>query len=505
MRPRLRDEATFDRDAGGYNRLVPLINRVLDEQPCDDIAAYTATGGGYALGAARKVPPANVLEALSRSGLRGRGGAGFPTATKWSSVMANASSTQRTPVVINGAEGEPSTFKDRTILRNNPFRVLEGGLIACAVLGATELIICLKASFDQEWKRMTGAVEAMRESDWLQGVTVRFVAGPSAYLFGEETALLEVVDNRQPFPRVTPPWRRGVDDGDPDDGAPAHAQLATPHGASAAPVLVNNVETFANVALIVRNGPDWFREVGTADSPGTIVCTVVGDVVRSGVGEFPMGTPLREVIEVLGGGALPERRIVAVLPGASSAVIADARFDVALTHEGFRKAGSALGSAGFFCIDDSFDPLVAAHGAARFLAIESCGQCTPCKDDGLALSVLLGGLIDGSAPEDAAAEISDRLLTVTNEARCNLATQQQVVVGSLVARCGDLTATRPVVPADVADAARRRLLVPLLDIVEGTAVFDEHEAEKQPDWTFDPVDSGTYPAQRLQNVPASAT
>ena len=204
-------------------------------------------GGGDALGAARKVPPANVIDALARSGLRGRGGAGFPTSTKWSSVMANASSAQPTPVVINGAEGEPSTFKDRTILRNNPFRVLEGGLVTCTVLGAAELIICLKASFDQEWKRMTGAVEAIRDADWLQGVTVRFVAGPGAYLLGEETALLEVVDNRQPFPRVTPPWRRGVEEGDPDDGAPAHAQLATPHGASAAPVLVNNVETFANV------------------------------------------------------------------------------------------------------------------------------------------------------------------------------------------------------------------------------------------------------------------
>ncbi|TML08932.1 MAG: hypothetical protein E6G39_17035 [Actinobacteria bacterium] len=481
---------------------MPLIYRVLDEQPCDDLAAYVAMGGGEALDSARRVEPAHVIHALKRSGLRGRGGAGFPTEAKWSSVRTNASPVEPTPVVINGAEGEPSTFKDRAILRNNPFRVLEGALVACTVVDSRELIICLKSSFAQEWKRVTAAVEAIRDAGWINDVVVRYVAGPSAYLFGEETALLEVVENRQPFPRVTPPWRRGVEEG---DGTPAHSSLATPAGSSAAPVLVNNVETFANVALIVRNGPDWFRAIGTAESPGSIVCTVVGDVVRSGVGEFPMGTTLREAIDVLGGGALPERRVVAALPGASGAVIAEAKFDTPMTYEAFQRAGTGLGSAGFFCMDDSFSPLLAAHGAARFLSIESCGQCTPCKDDVLALTALLGGLIDGSAPEDAADEIASRLLTVTNEARCNLALQQQVVVGSLIARSGDLSATRAAVPADVAEAARRRLLVPLLDIVEGTAVYDEQEAEKQPDWTFDAVDSGTYPAQRLQDIPLASS
>ena len=481
---------------------MPLIHRVLDEHPCDDLDAYVALGGGEALAMARRVEPANVIDALTRSGLRGRGGVGFLIATKWSSVATYASPVQITPVVINGAEGEPSTFKDRAIIRNNPFRVIEGALVACVVLGSNELIVCLKRSFTQERQRLTAAVGAMRDAGWLEDVAVRFVAGPSAYLFGEETALLEVVDNRQPFPRVTPPWRRGVDEG---DVAPADAALATPQGSSAAPVLVNNVETFANVALIVRNGPDWFREIGTDDSPGSLVCTVVGDVVSSGVGEFAMGTPLREAIEVLGGGPLPERRIVAVLPGASGAVLAASLFDTPMTHEAFRAAGTALGSAGFFCIDDAFNPLLAAHGAARFLAIESCGQCTPCKDDGLALTALLGGLIDGTAPEDAVAEINSRLQTVTNEARCNLALQQQTVVGSLIARCGDLSrsASGAAIPTEVVEAAKARLLVPLIDIVEGTAVFDEQEAMKQPDWTFDDIDSGTYPAQRLQDVPVT--
>jgi NADH:ubiquinone oxidoreductase subunit F (NADH-binding) len=302
---------------------------------------------------------------------------------------------------------------------------------------------------------------------------------------------------------VTPPWRRGVDEG--DDRSAARTELATPQGSSAAPVLVNNVETFANIALIARNGPDWFREVGTSDSPGSIVCTVVGDVARCGVGEFAMGTTLREVITELAIGPPRGRRLVAALPGASSAVIPETSFDTPLTHEALQSIGSSLGSAGFYVFADSFDPLMAAHGAARFLAVESCGQCTPCKDDGLALTSLLGELLAGTAAADVPSEIRSRLDTVTNEARCNLAAQQQIVIGSLLARCGDLSAARPVVADEVVEAARARVLVPLVDIVDGEAVYDEREAMKQPDWTFDDIDSGTYPAQRLQDVPVEVS
>jgi hypothetical protein len=168
--------------------------------------------------------------------------------------------------------------------------------------------------------------------------------------------------------------------------------------------------------------------------------------------------------------------------------------------------GSALGSAGFHCFDDSFDLLLAAHGSARFLSVESCGQCTPCKDDGLAITALLGGLIDGSAPDDATTEIASRLDTVTNAARCNLAAQQQVVVGSLLSRRGASAPTAQLpIPQDVVDEARARVLVPLVDIVDGAAVYDGREARKKPDWSFDDLDSGTYPAQRLQDVPVDET
>ena len=493
-----------------------LIHRVLDEQPCVDLDAYIALGGGDALRGARAADPVAVVDALRRSGLRGRGGAGFPTATKWASVLGNTSHAQSTPVVINGAEGEPSTFKDRMILRTNPYRVLEGALSACAVLRSYELIVCLKRSFVQEWERLQTAVREMQAAGWLADVSVEFVAGPDAYLFGEETGLLEVIDGRQPFPRVAPPWRRGLSVSDADDGAPALATMASAEVSAGVPALVNNVETFADVALIIRNGPDWFREIGTTESPGSVVCTVVGDVTRCGVGEFAMGTPLREVIETLGGGPLEGRTIVAVLPGASSAVIAEDDFDTPLTYEGVRAVGSALGSAGFLCIDDSADTLRVARSVARFLSVESCGQCTPCKDDGLAVAALLTKVIEGDASEGDVAEISGRLDTITNEARCSLAGQQQTVIGSLlrlgaarrispVARNGtaitDASESATEASEGAAEPVRGRVLAPLIDIIDGVAVFDENQANKQPDWTFDAVDSGVYPAQRLQGVP----
>lgn len=477
--------------------------RVLDQQPCEGLADYLAGGGGDALHIARAMQPQAVVQLLAESGLRGRGGAGFPTATKWRSVLANASSLRPTTVVVNAAEGEPSTFKDRTILRNNVFRVLEGALIACHVVEAEELVVAIKATFVREALIVGDAIADLVDAGWLEGLDVRVATGPSSYLFGEETAMLEVLSHRQPFPRVSPPWRRGVDDDlDGSGAAAASAELAGALDSVGAPALVNNVETFANVALIVAHGAAWFRELGTDDSPGTIVCTVVGDTRRHGVAEFAMGTTLRDVISNVGGGARLGRRLIAVLPGASSAVVGEDALDTPLTHEDMRRVGSALGSAGFLCIDDAADTFAVAHGASRFLSVESCGQCVPCKDDGLAVTTLLAGLLDGSAAKDVSKEIGDRLATITKGARCSLATQQQVVIGSLVALC---SATPVLSGVDVADGdaagrAERVLgaaLRPLLDIVDGQAVLDDSFALKQPDWSYDEHDSGLYPVQRL--------
>lgn len=495
--------------------LTAKIYRVLDEDPCVSLGDYIANGGGEALRNARACDPTSIVEAVERSGLRGRGGAGFPTATKWRSILQHSSDLTPTPVVINGAEGEPSTFKDRCILRNNPYRVLEGALVACCVVGAQELVVCMKYSFSDEWDRVVGAIAEITVEGWVDQLNVRLVAGPSAYLFGEETALLEVVGGRQPFPRVSPPWRRGLDEDQPGSVLSATAELATLAGSVGAPALVNNVETFANIALIVRHGPEWFREIGTDGSPGSIVCTVVGDVLRHGVGEFAMGTPLRKVVEELGIGPLEGRHIVGVLPGISSALLTEDLLDTPLSHENFKTVGSALGSCGFRVIDDAADPFALAYGAARFLAIESCGQCSPCKVDGLAITAKLKQLLDGTADEAVEAQLHSRLATVTDQARCSLAMQTQIVVGSLVAFCINApmaaVASRSsntsassnelsLIPDRATDRVTNFAMLPLVDIVDGSAVYDEQHLLKQPDWSYDPVDSASFPAQHLQGV-----
>ena len=189
-------------------------------------------------------------------GAAGSGGAGFPTGRKWRTVAANRSSTIPTTVVVNGAEGEPGSFKDRAILRANPYRVLEGALIAAGALGADRIVVAVKRSFRAEVERLAAAIDAIRAAGWSEGVDLLVVEGPAEYLYGEETALLEVIDGREPFPRVAPPYRHGVDEVGPDDASAAQLTMAAPDGADAAPpTLVNNVETMANVARVLPRAP----------------------------------------------------------------------------------------------------------------------------------------------------------------------------------------------------------------------------------------------------------
>ena len=250
----------------------------------------------------------------------------------------------------------------------------------------------------------------MEAAGWVDRGVLSVFQGPREYLYGEETALLEAVAGRPPFPRIAPPWRRGATEVvESADDAASESGLAAPvlmAGATEAPpALVNNVETIANVPAIVANGADWFRSLGTDESPGTIVCTVSGSTKRAGVAEIPMGTPLRDAIETIGGGVDVGRRVTAVLMGVANAVLTGDQLDTPLTYEAMRDAGSGLGSAGFIVLADDDDLLAAAAGVARFLAVESCGQCTPCKQDGLALADALTALCAGTGEPDDAATI----------------------------------------------------------------------------------------------------
>ena len=217
------------------------------------------------------------------------------------------------------------------------------------------------------------------------------VKGPEEYLFGEETGLLEVVDGRPPFPRVAPPYRDGLD------------------ALGAAPTLANNVETMAHVACILANGPAWFREHGTEQSPGTIVCTVSGATQRAGVAEVAMGTPLRDVIDTIGGGPEPGRHVQAVLSGVAHPFVHAARLDTPLTYEDMEAAGSGLGACGFIVFDDAADMVAVAQGVARFLAVESCGQCTPCKQDGLAIAEILARFCTSNGTDEDVDELAARV------------------------------------------------------------------------------------------------
>lgn len=452
---------------------MPEFTRILDVTVVATFDDFAGGSGGQALNAARHRTPESIIDLIERSGLRGRGGAGFPTGRKWRTVAGRAPSG--TPVIINAAEGEPGTFKDRALLRTNPFQVLEGACIAALAMQSDSILFVIKAGYTNEIARFKTAIDGFTEAGWLDNVAVRIIEGPSEYLFGEDTALLEVVDGRQPFPRVAPSYRRGI-----RSDIPAHCREDGPAA------LVDNVETLANVPGILRHGVDWFRSLGTSQSPGTLLCTVTGATRRHGVAEFTLGTPIREVLETIGQGVRNDRPIAAVLCGVSNPALGPDRLDTPLSYEHMAGIGGGLGSGTFIVINDETSLSSVAAGVARFLSIESCGQCEPCKRDGL---VIASELVSGGHLR----VVDDRLRTVATGARCALAGQIERVVGSLLAldRSGDI-----VDPGSVSDQSPYSI-VPLLDIVDGRAVLDDSHLCKRADWSYqgDVHDSHAWPAQ----------
>jgi len=456
-----------------------FVTRALPLEPVPDLSAAIAAGCGKALEAARAAGGDAVLASVLDSGLRGRGGAGFPTGEKWKTVITNRPGGERLTVIVNAAEGEPGTWKDHAILRADPYRVLEGALIAAATVGADRVVVATKAAFTEELARIHAAVDELAASELPGGIALEVVEGPSSYLFGEETGLLEVVAGRPPLPRVSVPWQQGVEQDEP--------------------TLINNVETLANIPGIVLNGPAWFREVGTEESPGTLVATLTGKVRRAGVVEVALGTTLRWLIDE-GAGGVQGDHVVVVLNGAASAPIPVADLDTPLTYEDMKQIGSSLGSASFIVLDDSSDVAAAAAGVSRFLAVESCGQCTPCKTDGLALAGLLDRIRAGEPDPGDLERVHDHLRRVVDRARCPLAGQQETVVGRLV----------QLFPGSFTSHIEGRVpasdpwpVVPVAGFADGQAVLDVHQLDKQPDWTYDEVDSGTFPAARYSSPDAA--
>src|SRR5919199_239216 len=370
------------------------------------LAEYRAAGGyaGWEK-ALREMTPEKVIEEVKASGLRGRGGAGFPTGTKWGFIPKDVPGPKY--VVVNGDEAEPGTTKDRYIMENSPHMLLEGILIACFAIGSHQAWIYLRGEYDGPYRMLMAAIAELRAEGILgprpfdkdYPLDIQIYRGHGAYICGEETALLESLEGKRAQPRSRPPF-------------PAVK------GAWGRPTLINNVETLANLPWIVNHGGAEYAKFGLGNSKGTRLVSVSGNVEKPGVYEIELGVSFRHVIMELAGGPPPGRRVKAFWPGGSSApVLPESMIDVSTDLDELARAGSMAGSGGVIVMDDSHCMVKGARRLLQFYAHESCGKCTPCRVGGnWALRTydrVLAG--QGSAVD---LEIFDRIQQSLQNGRC---------------------------------------------------------------------------------------
>ena len=427
---------------------------LLPDEPIGTIDDYLASGGGRGLQTALDLGAEATIALITSAGLRGRGGAGFPAGRKWKSVRDGGSGPRF--VVVNAAEGEPATCKDRVLIRRDPYRIIEGAAIAAFAVGAGTIYVATKRSYRREVDTLRDAAVAFTGTGLLQQLSITIVEGPDDYLYGEEKALLEVIEGRDPLPRLLPPYELGLFSSNSPIGWEAGSRPVADRGESN-PTVVNNAETLAGAAHIMANGADWFRSMGTTASPGSLIASVVGDVVRPGVHEVEMGTPFSELLARCGG-PLAGRSFKAAFSGVSNPVLVSSAFDTPLTYEDFAAAGSGLGAAGFVVYDDSVNITDVALAMSRFLATESCGQCPPCKQGSLAITDHLAAICDGRADDRVLGTLESLLGSVTNANRCFLGTEEQIVVSSVLRSFPDDVARL----LEGRDRTRRRIQVPLI-------------------------------------------
>ena len=331
---------------------------------------------------------------------------------------------------------------------------------------------------------MTRAVQEFQAADICRDCSITIVAGPDEYLFGEEKAMLEVIEGGAPLPRLLPPYEHGLFAVAPQSGwearsGPGSAGQSTEPN----PTVVNNAETLSNVPHVLAQGADWFRSWGTQASPGTLVCTVVGDVVSPGVAEVPLGTPLRSVIEQVGGGLAEGRSLKAVFSGVANPVVTADHVDVPLTYEDLQAAGSGLGSGGFIVYDDSACMVQVAALYSRFLYVESCGQCPPCKLGSGEITERLERIEAGGGGDVDIEQIGGWLRRVTDGSRCYLATEEQAVVSSILRAFPDEITEH--IESGRCPRPRPLPLPKLVELGDGEVRYDESFWRKRPDWTYE--------------------
>ena len=353
---------------------VPYITGPLTEH-CGDDAYGTLAGykkrGGYETAKAtiKKRSPAEIIEALREAGLQGRGGAGFVAGQKWS-FMPEPEKGREHYLVCNADESEPGSFKDRLLLERAPHLLLEGILIAAFAIRAEKTFLYVRGEYGEAIRTLERAIAEARKGKVLGkkvlGTSfahdVVLVRGAGAYICGEETGLLESLEGKRGMPRKKPPY-------------PAE------NGAFGRPTTVNNVETLCHVPLILEKGADWFRGTGTEKSPGTTLFGVSGHVVRPGLYELPLGTPLDEIVFEHAGGVPNGRKVKGVIPGGvSMAVLPASQLDVPMANEFLRERKTALGTGGIIVMDDTTCMVRVACTVTHFFRDESCGQCTQCRE-----------------------------------------------------------------------------------------------------------------------------
>ncbi len=326
-----------------------------------------ALGYGSLIKVLTEMSPQEVIQEVTKSGLRGRGGAGYPTGLKWSTV--SKASAQQKFVICNADEGDPGAFMDRSVLESDPHRVIEGMLIAAYAIGASDGFIYVRAEYPLAIKRLRTAIRQAERLGLLgtsrSGTRFNFRIdlrlGAGAFVCGEETALIASVEGKRGTPRPRPPY-------------PAQ------QGLFGEPTLINNVETFANIPVIIRNGGDWYAQIGTEKSKGTKVFALAGRINNTGLVEVPMGITLRDIVFEIGGGIPDGRNFKAVQTGGPSGGCLPSEFlDMPVDYESLAKAGSIMGSGGMIVMDDSSCMVDVARYFMDFCMTESCGKCVPCR------------------------------------------------------------------------------------------------------------------------------
>ena len=382
-------------------KLVPVLSEHWDEKDSFTIQAYTRHGGYKAAEKALAMDPDAVIQLVKDSGLRGRGGAGFPTGMKWGFIPQGDNKEHY--LVVNADESEPGTCKDTPLLMANPHVLIEGCIIAAHAIRAKYAFIYIRGEVTHVVRRVNQAIEDAYKAGHLgKGVEIILHVGAGAYICGEETALLDSLEGFRGQPRLRPPF-------------PAIA------GLYAMPTVVNNVESIASVPAIVLNGAQWYQSMGTEKSKGTTLYSLSGHVKNPGQFEAPLGITLRELLE-LAGGIRQGHRLKFWTPGGSSTpIFTDAHLDIPLDYEGVAEAGSMLGTKALQIFDETTSIIRAVLRWTEFYKHESCGKCTPCREGTWWLVQILRDLDAGVGTEEDLNKLLDICDNIAGRSFCALA------------------------------------------------------------------------------------